>query len=66
MRIFYLLIILIVNPVYALDINKSIKSTIEQNKKVTIAFEKLTESKELIENAYGQKLPSITTAISGT
>ena len=62
----YLLIILIVNPVYALDINKSIKSTIEQNKKVTIAFEKLTESKELIENAYGHKLPSITTAISGT
>ncbi len=66
MRIFYLLILLIVNPVYALDINKSIKNTIEQNKKVTIAFEKLTESKELIENAYGQKLPSITTAISGT
>ena len=66
MRIFYLLILLIVKPVYGLDINKSIKSTIEKNKKVTIAFEKLTESKELIENAYGQKLPSITTSISGT
>ena len=66
MRVFYLLVLLIVKPVFGLDINKSIKSTIEKNKKVTIAFEKLTESKELIENAYGQKLPSITTAISGT
>ena len=60
MRIIYLLILLIIKPVYGLDINQSIKSTIEKNKKVSIAFEKLSESKELIENAYGQKLPSIT------
>ena len=66
MRIIYLLILLIIKPVYGLDINQSIKSTIEKNKKVSIAFEKLSESKELIENAYGQKLPSITTSISGT
>ena len=66
MRILILLIFFILSPAYGLDINKSIKSTIENNKKVIIAIEKLNESKELIENAYGQKLPSITTSISGT
>ena len=58
-----LFLILIINPVYALDINQSVKSTIENNPKVKIALEKLKESKELIENAYGQKLPSVTSTI---
>ena len=58
--------LLIIKPLYGLDINTSIKSTIENNTKVTIALEKLIESKELIENANGQKLPSISSSISGT
>ena len=44
-----LFLILIINPLYALDINQSVKSTIENNPKVKIAQEKLNESKELIE-----------------
>jgi len=51
---------------YSLDINEAIKSTIENNPKVKIAIEKLNESKELIENAQGKKLPSLTGTISGT
>ncbi|SVC43008.1 uncharacterized protein METZ01_LOCUS295862, partial [marine metagenome] len=65
MRLF-LFLILIINPVYALDINQSVKSTIENNPKVKIALEKLNESKELIESAYGKKLPSVTGTLSGT
>ena len=63
---FILFLILIINPVYALDINQSVKSTIENNSKVKIALEKLNESKELIESAYGKKLPSVTGTLSGT
>ena len=64
----YLLLILLIftQPVYALNINESIKSTISNNIKVKNAYEKLNESKEIIENSYGKKLPSITTSISGT
>ena len=51
---------------FAIDVDDAIKSTIENNPKVKIAFEKLDESKELIENAYNQKLPTITSTISGT
>ncbi len=61
-----LLLIIIFNPVYALDIDQSVKSTIENNPKVKIALEKLNESKELIESAYGKKLPSVTGTVSGT
>ena len=61
-----LLLLLIITPVYSLDINQSVKSTIENNPKVKIALEKLNESKELIESAYGKKLPSITGTLSGT
>jgi len=49
-----------------IDIDDSIKSTIENNPKVKIAFEKLQESRELIQNAYNNKLPTITSTISGT
>ena len=63
---FILFLILVINPVYALDINKSVKSTIENNSKVKIALEKLNESKELIESSYGKKLPSVTGTLSGT
>ena len=64
----YLLLFLLIftQPVYALNINESIKSTISNNIKVKNAYEKLNESKEIIENSYGKKLPSITTSISGT
>ena len=64
----YLLLFLLIftQPVYALNINESIKSTIINNIKVKNAYEKLNESKEIIENSYGKKLPSITTSISGT
>ena len=65
----YILIIIILFfslSAYSLDINEAIKSTIENNPKVKIAIEKLNESKELIENAQGKKLPSLTGTISGT
>ena len=65
MRLF-LFLIFIINPLYALDINQSVISTIENNPKVKIAIEKLNESKELIERAYGTKLPSVTGTLSGT
>ena len=44
--------------------NRAQKNRAKFNSK--IAIEKLNESKELIEKAYGQKLPSITSTISGT
>ena len=61
-----LILLFFFKTVYALDINQSVKSTIENNPKVKIALEKLNESKELIETAYGKKLPSITGTLSGT
>ena len=38
----------------------------QNNPKVKIGLEKLIESKELIESAYGAKLPTITSTITGT
>jgi len=61
-----LILLFFFKTAYALDINQSVKSTIENNPKVKIALEKLNESKELIETAYGKKLPSITGTLSGT
>ena len=61
-----IIFLLFANSAFAIDIDEAIKSTIENNPKVRIAFEKLQESKELIENAYNQKLPTITSTISGT
>ena len=66
MRLILIILIFIPFSSFALDIDQSIKSTIKNNPKVKIAVEKLNESKELIEKAYGQKLPSITSTISGT
>ena len=67
MRYFLFIIFIIYNhSAFSLNVDESIKSTIQNNHKVKIAIEKLNESKELIENAYGQKLPSITSTISGT
>ena len=65
-KIFIIIIILFSKISFAIDVDDAIKSTIENNPKVKIAFEKLEESKELIENAYNQKLPTITSTISGT
>ena len=61
-----IIFLLFANTVFAIDIDEAIKSTIEKNPKVKIAYEKLIESKELIENAYNEKLPTITGTISGT
>ena len=57
-KIFIIIIILFSKISFAIDVDDAIKSTIENNPKVKIAFEKLEESKELIENAYNQKLPT--------
>ena len=61
-----IIFLLFANTVFAIDIDEAIKSTIEKNPKVKIAYEKLIESRELIENAYNEKLPTITGIISGT
>ena len=61
-----IIFLLFANSVFAIDIDEAIKSTIEKNPKVKIAYEKLIESRELIENAYNEKLPTITGTISGT
>ncbi len=61
-----IIFLLFTNSVFAIDIDEAIKSTIEKNPKVKIAYEKLIESKEVIENAYNEKLPTITGTISGT
>ena len=51
---------------FSINVNKTIESTIQNNPKVKIGLEKLSESRELIENALGAKLPKITSTISGT
>ena len=65
-KVLTIIIFLFSNTVFAIDVDDAIKSTIENNPKVQIAYEKLKESKELIQNAYNKKLPSITSTISGT
>ncbi|PPR45177.1 MAG: Outer membrane protein TolC [Alphaproteobacteria bacterium MarineAlpha5_Bin7] len=66
-RLFILILsIFLTSNSWSLDVDSTIKSTIENNAKVKIGFEKLTENKELIEKALGSKLPTITGTISGT
>ena len=65
-KLLFLIFLLFSKLAFSIDIDDAIKSTIENNPKVRIAYEKLTESKELIENAQGKKLPSLTGTISGT
>ena len=48
-----------------LNVDQTIKNTVNNNNKIKIALEKLIESKELIENALGAKLPTLTSTISG-
>ena len=60
MRLLILLLLLIYSKsIFALSIDDSVKSTIANNLKVKIAFEKLNESKETIEVAIGKKLPKL-------
>ncbi len=67
MRLIILFLLLIYSKsIFALSIDDSVKSTIANNLKVKIAFEKLNESKETIEVAIGKKLPKVTGTISGT
>ena len=64
----YIVIILLVflsKYSLALDIEEAIESTISNNAKVKIALEKLEESKELLVYSKGEKLPTITSTISG-
>ena len=51
---------------FSIDVDETIESTVQNNPKVKIGLEKLIESKELIESAYGAKLPTITSTITGT
>jgi len=62
----FFIFLFFVKSSYALNIDESIKSTIENNIKVKIALEKIRESKELIIYAEGSKLPTVTGTISGT
>lgn len=66
LKIIIIIILFFSRTVFSINIDDAIKSTIENNPKVQIAYEKLQESKELIENAYNKKLPTITSTISGT
>ncbi len=67
MRYIVLILLLIYSKsLLGLSIDESVKSTIANNLKVKIAFEKLKENKEVIEVAIGKKLPTITGTISGT
>ncbi len=66
LKLLIFIILLFSKTALTIDIDDAIKSTITNNPKVEIAYEKLKESKELIENAYNQKLPTITSTISGT
>ncbi len=65
-KLLIIIFFLFSKTVFSIDIDEAIKSTIENNPKVQISYEKLQESKELIENAYNKKLPTITSTISGT
>ena len=51
---------------YSLTIKETIKSTVEQNKKIKIGLEKIEESKELVIKASGELLPDISSTITGT
>ena len=67
MRILLLLLLFFYSKFsFALSVDDSVKSTITNNLKVKIAFEKLNEDKEIIEEAIGKKLPTVTGTISGT
>ena len=61
-----ILFIFLTSNSWSLDVDYTIRSTIENNAKVKIGLEKLIENKELIEKAIGSKLPTITGTISGT
>ncbi len=66
LKVFFIFLLFFYKSAFSIDIDETIKSTIENNPKVKIAFEKLTESRELVVNANNQKLPTITSTISGT
>tara|TARA_B100001123_G_C15313746_1_gene1025372 strand:+ start:806 stop:2092 length:1287 start_codon:yes stop_codon:yes gene_type:complete len=66
-RVFlFLFVFLFSTNIFGLDVDETIKNTINNNSKIRIALEKLNESKELIEKATGAKLPTVTSTISGT
>lgn len=60
-----LIFLILANNCYALSIDESIKSTIKNNPKVKLAYEKIIESKELINYSIGSKRPEVTGSISG-
>ena len=65
-RYFFIFLLLFSKYSFGLDIENAIKNTVQNNFKVKIGIEKIIESKELIENATGKKLPTITGTVTGT
>ena len=66
-KLFILLVIIFYSlQSFSINVDKTIESTVNNNPKIKIGLEKLNESKELIENAIGAKLPIVTSTISGT
>lgn len=53
-------------PIFALNVEETIKSTVENNHKIRIGLEKINESKELIKKATGELLPELSSTITGT
>ena len=52
--------------VWSLDVNQTIKSTVENNSKIKIGLEQINEAKELISIASGELLPNVSAKITGT
>ena len=65
---FFLLVFVFVFSfeVKSLDIEETIKNTINKNDKIKLALEKINESKEILIYSKREKLPKISSSISGT
>ena len=65
---YFLFIVLFIFPLhsYAINIDETIKSTVNNNSKIKIGLEKIFESKEFIKKASGELFPDIKSTISGT
>ena len=65
---FFLLVFVFVFSfeVKSLDIEETIKNTINKNDKIKLALEKINESKEILIYSKREKLPKVSSSISGT
>lgn len=64
--ILFLFFLLFSFSIFALNVEETIKSTVENNHKIRIGLEKINESKELIKKAAGELLPELSSTITGT